>query len=123
MQPQADARGVLLTGKIGEANVQLVDVEQIEQVLINVVKNAIEACQPGQSVEVISQLGSLRIRDNGEPIPDKVAENLFNPFYSTKPEGQGIGLTITREVLLNHQFTFSLKTNADGWTEFLMLPA
>ncbi|MFD2572083.1 sensor histidine kinase [Spirosoma soli] len=120
MQPQADARGVLLRCDANEANLQQVDVEQLEQVLVNIIKNAIEACQPGQSVEVISKQDGLCIRDNGQPIPEDVAANLFNPFYSTKPEGQGIGLTIAREILLNHGFHFSLKTDESGWTEFLI---
>ena len=118
MQPQADRKGVLLRISTHEVIRQLVDVEQMEQVLLNVVKNAIEACEPGQQVEVISNTQHLLIRDNGQPIPDDVATNLFNPFFSTKPDGQGIGLTLTREILLNHQFPFSLKTNEEGWTEF-----
>lgn len=118
MQPQAEGKGVALNVMTSETNRRSVDVEQMEQVLLNVVKNALEACAPGQRVEVISRPDTLLIRDNGQPIPDDVATNLFNPFYSTKPDGQGIGLTLTREILLNHQFPFSLKSNEDGWTEF-----
>ncbi|QDK80248.1 PAS domain-containing protein [Spirosoma sp. KCTC 42546] len=120
MQPQAELRGVSLQFIGKEANVQVVDVEQLEQVLVNIVKNALEACETGHRVEVISTARQLVIRDNGEPILNDIEANLFNPFYSTKPEGQGIGLTLTREILLNHQFSFSLKTNEDGWTEFLI---
>ncbi|CAN5630012.1 ATP-binding protein [soil metagenome] len=120
MQPQAAARNVSLSSTSNEENIRLVDVEQIEQVLVNVVKNALEACEPGQRVEVISNTRCVLIRNNGEPIPEVLAVNLFNPFYSTKHDGQGIGLTLTREVLLNHQFPFSLKTNETGWTEFLI---
>ncbi|WP_461101987.1 sensor histidine kinase [Spirosoma koreense] len=120
LQPQAESRGVALTYRPGEANIRFIDVEQIEQVLVNVVKNALEACDAGHRVEVMSSGQYVSIRDNGQPIPETVAANLFNPFFSTKPEGQGIGLTLTREILLNHQFPFSLKTNHDGWTEFLI---
>ncbi|MVM36854.1 PAS domain-containing protein [Spirosoma sp. HMF3257] len=120
MQPQAELRGVSLQFIVKEANVQVVDVEQLEQVLVNIVKNALEACEMGERIEVISTAQNLVIRDNGEPIPSEIEANLFNPFYSTKPEGQGIGLTLTREILLNHQFSFSLKTNDEGWTEFLI---
>lgn len=118
MQGQAEARGVLLTGSVDEENRQSVDIEQFEQVLVNVIKNALEACGPGDQVEVIGNETAMLIRDNGQPIPEATAANLFNPFYSTKPEGQGIGLTVTREILLNHGFTFSLQTQPDGWTEF-----
>ncbi|QMW05526.1 sensor histidine kinase [Spirosoma foliorum] len=120
MQPQAELRGVSLQLATKEINVQVVDVEQMEQVLVNIVKNALEACESGQRVEIISTARHLIIRDNGAPILHDIEANLFNPFYSTKPEGQGIGLTLTREILLNHQFPFSLKTNEDGWTEFLI---
>ncbi|MBD2755188.1 sensor histidine kinase [Spirosoma validum] len=120
MQSQAEGRGVALNYLTAEPNVRLVDVEQVEQVLLNILKNALEACEPGQRIEVFSTSQYVLIRDNGQPIPDDVAMNLFNPFYSTKPDGQGIGLTLTREILMNHQFVFSLKTNPDGWTEFLI---
>ncbi len=118
MQPQAEGRGVSLRSDVDTSNNQLIDVEQMEQVLVNVVKNALEACEPGQQVALVSRIDYLLIRNNGQPIPTDIAANLFNPFYSTKAEGQGIGLTLSREILLNHQFPFSLKTNDDGWTEF-----
>lgn len=120
MQPQAEAVGVTLSMTVQVENRQGVDVEQFEQVLVNVVKNALEACKAGNRVEVISRANALLVRDNGQSISEAIEANLFNPFYSTKPEGQGIGLTITREILLNHGFTFSLKTQPDGWTEFLI---
>ena len=119
MQPQADARAVTLRLVLPDAPVRWpIDVGQFEQVLVNVVKNALEACESGQMVEVILSERQLIIRDNGQPIPDDVAANLFGPFFSTKANGQGIGLTLTREILLNHSFTFSLRTEPDGWTEF-----
>ena len=96
------------------------DLQQMEQVLINVIKNAMEAVEENGVIKVEIQNNPLAIRvfDNGIGIPADKAEKLFSPFYSTKTEGQGIGLTLTREVLLNHGFDFSLKTQADGWTVF-----
>lgn len=119
MQLQAVARGISLTLSLPEEPVnQLIDVAQLEQVLVNVLKNALEACQSGQAVEVLLTDHDLLIRDNGQPIADEVATNLFNPFFSTKSTGQGIGLTLTREILLNHGFAFSLRTEPNGWTVF-----
>ena len=119
MQPQASERGVLLTGSLPDWPVnQRIDVAQMEQVLVNVMKNAIEACQAGQAVDVVLTSTQLLVRDNGQSIPEHVAANLFNPFFSTKSDGQGIGLTLTREILLNHDFSFSLRTESDGWTVF-----
>ena len=122
MQPQAENAGVrIVFHATTTATVRLLDRVQIEQVLVNVIKNAIEACKPGDLVEVVMAPNKLVVRDNGKPIDSAVSANLFNPFYSTKPDGQGIGLTLTREILLNHNLVFSLKTNEEGWTEFVIL--
>jgi hypothetical protein len=61
----------------------------------------------------------------GEPlahigIPDSIADQLFTPFFSSKKDGQGIGLTLIKEILLNHGFEFSLKTISLGRTEFMI---
>lgn len=120
VQPMAEARGVRLRFETSDEVIRRVDVEQFEQVLVNVLKNALEACLPGQTVETVLTPEALIVRDNGQPIPDDVAVNLFNPFFSTKADGQGIGLTLTREILLNHGFPFSLKTGPDGWTAFVI---
>ena len=97
-----------------------IDVQQMEQVLINVIKNSVEAIETtGEiKIELTEKPVVIRILDNGTGIDSEQVEQLFSPFYSTKPEGQGIGLTLTREVLLNHGFDFSLKTGTDGWTVF-----
>jgi nitrogen fixation/metabolism regulation signal transduction histidine kinase len=119
MQVQAEAKGVRLQHHLsGKPVIRPVDVAQMEQMLVNVVKNAIEACPAGGEVRVVLEHDRLVVRDNGQPIPHEVAANLFNPFFSTKADGQGIGLTLTREILHNHGFPFSLRTNPDGWTEF-----
>jgi len=104
------------------ASLQLnIDSGQMEQVLVNVIKNAVESCEPGNRVEITLNDRQLAIRNNGKPISQEEALLLFNPFYSSKPNGQGIGLTLSREILHNHGFHFSLKTNEDGWTEFIIV--
>jgi two-component system, NtrC family, nitrogen regulation sensor histidine kinase NtrY len=119
MQPQAKDRGIQLTLLLPYFPVnQSIDTAQMEQVLVNILKNALEACQSGQAIEVHLTNRELLIRNNGQPIPNETAANLFDPFYSTKRDGQGIGLTLTREILLNHGFAFSLKTESNGWTVF-----
>lgn len=122
MQPYATGKGIALTMQPApETPTHLrVDAGQMEQVLVNVIKNAIEACEAGQEVQVSLSPQELSVRDKGTPISSAQAAQLFNPFFSSKPDGQGIGLTLTREILLNHGFSFSLKTREDGWTEFLV---
>jgi len=99
------------------------DANQMEQVLVNIVKNAMEASEVGGKIEVITENEPNRkliIRDFGKGIPAKIQEKLFTPFFSTKENGQGIGLTLTREILLNHGFGFSLQTVKANVTEFII---
>jgi len=60
----------------------------------------------------------LEIGDTGKGISKEVETKLFTPFFSTKPNGQGIGLIFIREVLMKHGYTFSLRTYPDGITRF-----
>jgi two-component system, NtrC family, nitrogen regulation sensor histidine kinase NtrY len=95
------------------------DAQQMEQVLINIIKNALEAIEEAGTVTILTrpQPGvQLVIRDTGKGIDPGMEEHLFSPFYSTKKDGQGVGLTIIREILLNHGFNFSLRTLGRGNT-------
>ncbi len=121
LQSLARQKGVVLQIVNNEKLLVKADAGQLEQVLINVIQNALEACQDGKEVRVVIEANQLVVRNNGKPISPQEATQLFNPFYSSKPDGQGIGLTLSREILLNHGFSFSLKTNADGWTEFVVI--
>lgn len=98
----------------------LADEQQMEQVLINIVKNAIEAIDLKGIIKfrTTPDKKSLVISDTGIGINAEQAADLFSPFFSTKKDGQGIGLTLVREILVNHSFQFSLKTVADRQTEF-----
>lgn len=88
------------------------DEQQLEQALINIVKNAIEAIDRKGiiSFTTTDHPKKLIITDTGKGIVNEDAEHLFSPFFSTKKDGQGIGLTLVKEILFNHQFEFSLKT-------------
>ncbi|MET0300261.1 MAG: ATP-binding protein [Flavitalea sp.] len=96
------------------------DQQQLEQVFINVLKNAMEAIDDTGEIVIASDSARRRIviSDNGKGISLELSSQLFKPFFSTKKDGQGIGLTLIREVLFNHGFDFSLKTIKPGKTEF-----
>lgn len=96
------------------------DALQLEQALINIIKNAMEAIPEKGIITFItrSHPRELVIQDNGKGIAPHIADQLFSPFFSTKKDGQGIGLTLTREILLNHGYEFSLKTIEPGVTAF-----
>ncbi|MGZ3751047.1 MAG: sensor histidine kinase [Mucilaginibacter sp.] len=100
-----------------------VDEQQLEQAFINIVKNAIEAVDKKGTISFTTHLRSrqLVISDTGKGISAAQSEQIFTPFYSTKKDGQGIGLTLVREILTNHGYEFSLKTVAEQQTEFTII--
>ncbi|MBI9034323.1 MAG: HAMP domain-containing protein [Bacteroidales bacterium] len=100
----------------------LADPVQMEQVLVNVIKNSLEAIKSDGIIKIIqnNMPMSISIVDNGSGITPEVATKLFSPFYSTKKTGQGIGLTLVREILMNHNFSFRLQTLNNGLTEFVI---
>jgi signal transduction histidine kinase len=96
------------------------DTQQMEQVFINILHNAIEAIDHEGiiSIHIEKEENFVCIRDSGHGITDEVQQKLFSTFFSTKKNGQGVGLTLIREILTNHGFEFSLRTLESGWTEF-----
>lgn len=88
------------------------DVEQMEQVLINIIKNAMEAISDRGSItfKMSANPHLLVIEDTGKGIAPNIEKHLFSPFFTTKAYGQGVGLTLIRDILTNHGFDFSLKT-------------
>ncbi|MBD1362357.1 PAS domain S-box protein [Mucilaginibacter sp. ZT4R22] len=123
MQIKAQGKNVQLLFNPGpKPCIIAADVQQLEQALINIVKNAIEAIETegvvNFDIEVKKRL--LTITDNGKGITDEESAQLFSPFFSTKKDGQGIGLTLVREIMLNHGYEFSLKTIAQNRTVFII---
>jgi two-component system nitrogen regulation sensor histidine kinase NtrY len=112
------------------------DMRLMEQVLVNMIKNSMEAfdridaeiekgigrfesVQPlERSIKLQTSPNGFIISDNGSGIAPEIGDKLFTPFFSTKTTGQGVGLTLIREILLNHKAVFSLKTDGNGWTSF-----
>jgi nitrogen fixation/metabolism regulation signal transduction histidine kinase len=124
MELKASEKHIKLQLEIAEGPFYISADEQLmEQALINIVKNAIEAIEGPGNVRLITdaRLKQLIISDNGKGISTEQSENLFTPFYSTKKDGQGIGLTLVREILINHGFEFSLRTVAERQTEFTIV--
>jgi nitrogen fixation/metabolism regulation signal transduction histidine kinase len=97
-----------------------VDVNQFELVISNVIKNAIEATGRGGAIKICTSAdpASMSVFNTGQPIPDEVQKQLFTPFFTTKKTGQGIGLTLVREILQSHDMKFALQSLPDGLTRF-----
>ena len=96
------------------------DAQQLEQALLNIGKNALEAIGENGTIWVstTAQPPTICLENDGPPISAEVQRRLFTPFFSTKRDGQGIGLTLTRDILLQHGYRFSLETQPNGRTAF-----
>lgn len=122
-QYKANERHIKLQLHICE-NAQKVNVDpiQIEQVLHNIIKNSSEAIEADQGdihIHIQNNGKTLLITDTGTGITDETAAQLNQPFFSTKTNGQGIGLMLSREILTAHKATYKLWSE-DGLTSFLI---
>ena len=107
----------------------MVDAHQMEQVLINLVVNAMEAMPGGGSVTVSTIWLSSRdqarimIHDNGHGISSRHLQNIFDPFFTTKETGTGLGLTLSLGIVESHGGTINLKSQpGQGATVYVELP-
>ncbi len=100
---------------------------QIEQVLFNLVRNAIDAMQTSARRTLGVQTMGLRgeqpavavaVSDTGKGLPPEAADHLFDAFFSTKPKGMGLGLSICRTIVEDHGGHISVTTNELGGTTF-----
>lgn len=100
----------------------LLDRNQIEQVLVNVVKNAMEAIGENGLLTLALRWErghlTLTIADSGPGFADAARGRLFTPFFSTKRDGRGLGLTVVREILVQHRFEFDLDNAPEGGAVF-----
>ncbi|HET6879560.1 MAG TPA: HAMP domain-containing sensor histidine kinase [Pirellulales bacterium] len=102
------------------------DAEQVRQLLLNLAYNALEAAGPGGSMrfELDETIGLVRLRviDSGPGMADEIAERLFEPFATTKPEGIGLGLAAARQIARSHGGTLDYRREGDTTCFELTLP-
>jgi signal transduction histidine kinase len=94
------------------------DATQIEQVLINLIKNAIESGSPEDEVTIAVRERPdgtmIEVADRGSGLAEEVLRDALLPFYSTKPKGTGLGLTLCREIVDAHGGRLSIANREDG---------
>lgn len=103
------------------------DKNMIEQVLINLLRNAIQAFdeQEDKLIEIRAFVNEksrpvISVRDNGTGIEPEAMEKIFIPFFTTKKSGSGIGLSLSRQIMRQHQGTLTVKSTVGQGTEFFM---
>lgn len=105
-----------------------IDRSQIEQVIINLLKNAKEACEGKTHPEIIvsthystkQKIFQLEVTDNGYGILPEVQDKVFIPFFTTKRNGSGIGLSLCRQIMSLHGGSISMKSEVDQGTSFVL---
>ncbi|HEX9457627.1 MAG TPA: ATP-binding protein [Thermoanaerobaculia bacterium] len=118
LRPELEQRRIALLAGVAHDTKVRVDQSQFEQVVINVIRNAMESIGEEGEIAVLWRDGVLSVADTGHGIDPEARDELFTPFFTTKREGRGLGLTIVSEILTNHHLPFTLQNREGGGAEF-----
>jgi signal transduction histidine kinase len=103
------------------------DQSLLEQVLINIVKNALEALSKDGIIAILAKREKhqikLTVKDNGGGLDKEAKDHLFQPFYTSKPTGQGLGLTLAKDILNLHEFSYRLDGNSQETQFDITIPS
>jgi signal transduction histidine kinase len=102
------------------------DPDQIKQIVLNLVLNAIEASPSDRTVTLMLYLGrrdmvTLEVRDEGAGIPPDQLESIFHPFFTTKEQGTGLGLSLVHQMVVEHGGEISVESQLGQGTVFRVL--
>jgi signal transduction histidine kinase len=126
LSARRDAAGITWSWDVDDRTVAVpIDRGQMEQAVLNVLQNAVEAVSGKGSITIRLHSRNGRpkviVEDTGPGIAAEAQRNLFTPFFSTKPDGQGLGLTLVQEILAGHGFDYSLERQPGGPTRFTIV--
>jgi len=126
-RPAAEARGVTLAASLA-AGQATVDPHQLRQVLDNLLRNALDATPGGGRIQVSSASRAdghdIVVADTGPGIPADVLPRIFDLYFTTKPDGTGVGLAVTQQIVSAHGGTIEVDTAPGAGTRMIVrLPA
>jgi signal transduction histidine kinase len=122
---QAATNGAVCTFEdMSEDIILYADEGQITQILINLVKNAVQA--EAKNIEITAEINLsehiiINVTNDGLPISKESQDEIFVPFYTTKQEGTGIGLSLSRQIMRLHNGTLSLTRSDERETVFTLI--
>ena len=128
LRPEIENRGITIKVKLARLlPLAPLDPAQIKQVLVNLIKNATQAMTSGGTLTVQTDAGAdgvvLTVADTGGGIPEEQINRIFEPFYTTKTKGSGLGLMIVQRIVREHQGRIDLESHVGQGTIFrLWLP-
>lgn len=129
MSGELDKAGILFRSEVHSGNTMLMDRHLIEQVLINLITNSIHALEGIENPVVTlhayeeHRKSIIEVRDNGCGIPEKELSQIFVPFFSTKKQGSGIGLSLSKQIMHLHKGNIKVSsTVGEGTVISLFFP-
>jgi nitrogen fixation/metabolism regulation signal transduction histidine kinase len=128
MRPQVSEKAVKFSAHVEPASLELTaDPQLIEQVLINLLLNAIQAVenQPDGRIQLNARMDErgrvvIQVIDNGPGIIEEVRDKIFIPFFTTKQDGSGIGLSLSRQIMRLHRGTITVRSEPNVETVFAL---
>lgn len=128
MEPTLDQKKIELEIILKDPDLQLdADTNLVEQVLINLIVNAIEAVKDREDPRIIlsayttaNRRTVIKVTDNGIGMPEEVVDKIFIPFFSTKKNGSGIGLSLCKQIMMLHRGNVQVQSIEGKGTAFLM---
>jgi signal transduction histidine kinase len=128
MQPTFEQKKTELEIILRNPDLQMqADVNLLEQVFINLIVNALEAVKEKEAPKIILSADqtldkkiTLKVADNGQGMPEEVMDKIFIPFFSTKKNGSGIGLSLCKQIIMLHKGTIQVQSVEGKGTVFVM---
>jgi signal transduction histidine kinase len=128
MQPTLEQKNIDLETILKDTDLQLeIDTNLIEQVLINLVVNAIEAIKDNPNPKIVlsayvasNHRSVIKIADNGNGMPPELMDKIFVPFFSTKKNGSGIGLSLCKQIMMLHRGNIQVQSVEGEGTAFFL---
>jgi len=124
LQPEIDRLGITVIHQSGlNSRSLIVDPDLLHQAFLNILLNAIQAMPQGGQLLVSTSPGphdrgaEVRFRDTGEGIAPESLKKIFNPFFTTKERGSGLGLPIVKSIIESHQGAIKIDSAPGEWTE------
>ena len=121
-QAKLDEKAIVVHWEPGKIHALSLDQEKMKQVLINLLENAINAVNNGGEVLIstdqISKEIQIKIRDNGSGISHENLSKIFNLYFTTRPEGNGLGLAEVAQIIANHNGKIDVQSEKNQFTEF-----
>jgi nitrogen fixation/metabolism regulation signal transduction histidine kinase len=128
MQPTLEQKNIDLETILKDTDLQLeIDTNLVEQVLINLVVNAIEAIKDNPNPKIVlsayvatNHRSVIKIADNGNGMPPELMDKIFVPFFSTKKNGSGIGLSLCKQIMMLHRGNIQVQSVEGEGTAFFL---